>query len=505
MGEAAADLDEAHKKASFVVVITHGRSGSTLVQALLNSFDGWRIKGENMDFPRGLFQADRDMRRTLREQWRDSKSPSAPWFDSTSYDASAFRADLAQALRRQLARGAASGETTFGFKEIRFDDLTAEGPEPLLDYVEFLADALSPCKFVLLSRDIASTARSGWFAEMAPEAVEAQLRPFHDALDQIARIRPEDAFRVDYADLKTGSKRLLEMLHFLGLPQDAAKVEAVLGASHSYKGGRGAAERPLIFIPPKEWKKDIREAHQLQAAGEEEAARAIYADHVDKVRRGVILRLPAPIAHRSGVPSYTYVKAARLRFACFPIPGAAAEEILDILGEAECPGGGALAAPDPVLSVDDLENYESFAVIRDPVERFVHTFTCKIGPRFAKSEGLSPEFSDLNHFALHLREALNRSFTARNRFCRQGLWLGDRLDHLQAIYTTDEFERAVRRIEEKAGRTPARPAPPSKPSLAALSKQALNALIAFYREDYDLLGDHFDPAHAIEKWEEDQA
>ena len=505
IGETTAGPDDAQANASFVVVVTHGRSGSTLVQALLNSFDGWRIKGENMDFPRGLYQADRDMRRTLREQWRDSKSPSAPWFDSTSYDASAFRADLAQALRRQLARGAAPGETTFGFKEIRFDDMTADGPEPLLDYVDFLADALSPCKFILLSRDIAQTARSGWFAEMAPEAVEAQLRPFQGALDQIARNRPEDAFRIDYADLKVGSQRLLEMLEFLDLPQDEDRVEAVLGASHSYKGGRGAAERPLIFIPPKEWKKDIRRAHELQAEGDADAAREIYADHVEKVRRGVILRLPASIAHRSGVTSYTIVKAPRLRLAFFPVPGAAAEEVLNLLGDAENSGGDPLAVPDPSLSLDDLENYKTFTIIRDPVERFVAAFARKVGPYFAKSEGLSPDFSDLNHFALNLREAQNRSFTVRNHFCRQGLWLGDRLDYLQRVYTADDLGSAARRIAEKAGRTlPAQEAP-AKPSLAQLSRDALNALIDFYREDYALFSDHFDPTHAIEKWEEDQA
>ena len=505
MGETTAGPDDAQANASFVVVVTHGRSGSTLVQALLNSFDGWRIKGENMDFPRGLYQADRDMRRTLREQWRDSKSPSAPWFDSTSYDASAFRADLAQALRRQLARGAAPGETTFGFKEIRFDDMTADGPEPLLDYVDFLADALSPCKFILLSRDIAQTARSGWFAEMAPEAVEAQLRPFQGALDQIARNRPEDAFRIDYADLKVGSQRLLEMLEFLDLPQDEDRVEAVLGASHSYKGGRGAAERPLIFIPPKEWKKDIRRAHELQAEGDADAAREIYADHVEKVRRGVILRLPASIAHRSGVTSYTIVKAPRLRLAFFPVPGAAAEEVLNLLGDAENSGGDPLAVPDPSLSLDDLENYKTFTIIRDPVERFVAAFARKVGPYFAKSEGLSPDFNDINHFALNLENAENRSFAARNHFCRQGLWLGDRLDHLNRICRADDFDAVARMIGERAGRTLPAGEAPAKPSLAPLTREALDALIAFYRRDYDLFGSLFDPTHAIEKWEEDQA
>ena len=40
-----------------VFVITYGRSGSTLMQGILNSIDGFHIKGENNGFVFKLFES----------------------------------------------------------------------------------------------------------------------------------------------------------------------------------------------------------------------------------------------------------------------------------------------------------------------------------------------------------------------------------------------------------------------------------------------------------------
>ena len=39
-----------------VLIITYGRSGSTLLQGLLNSIDGCIVRGENYDACKGLFR-----------------------------------------------------------------------------------------------------------------------------------------------------------------------------------------------------------------------------------------------------------------------------------------------------------------------------------------------------------------------------------------------------------------------------------------------------------------
>ena len=67
-------------------VITYGRSGSTLLQGLLNSIDGMLIRGENNNVVVNLFQAHAALSLTKKKFIKDTRAPTAAWFGAGQID-----------------------------------------------------------------------------------------------------------------------------------------------------------------------------------------------------------------------------------------------------------------------------------------------------------------------------------------------------------------------------------------------------------------------------------
>ena len=91
-----------------VLIVTYGRSGSTLLQGLLNSIDGCVVRGENHNMVYRLYQAYAALLRSQEEVVKaksDGASPTNPWFGATMLDDKAFVADVAAIVRRQLLGG----------------------------------------------------------------------------------------------------------------------------------------------------------------------------------------------------------------------------------------------------------------------------------------------------------------------------------------------------------------------------------------------------------------
>ena len=504
---------------SHVVIVSHGRSGSTLLQAILNSIDGWRIWGENYDFPRGLHFAETKLRETKWEKWRDASHPSAPWFGARSYDPDAFASALGGALREQLAKGAPADAKTIGFKEIRFTDLTKDGPAPLLDYLDFLAGALKPCKFILLSRDLEQTRNSGWFRKMAPEDVAAEIEPFHAALDRVANIRSEDAFRITYDDLKADAPRLHALFEFLDVDVDREALRELLSKPHSFANRAFGEKRDIGFISPEEWHPRIKEADDLQRAGDFGGAKEIYQDHVEKVRAGRILRLPIRVAHRADARSYMYIKLDDLRLAYFYLPKNASTTIKQMMfrilknrtydWDADGSVHDVLNPTAPLLELEKLDAYFKFAVVRDPIERFISAFRNRIlhHKDGIKNGAISHDFEDINYFVAHLEHAMAHALSVQNHFSEQRLWLGGELGHLDRVYKMGETAEVKTLLEKRSGLTledsPKQTGGP-KLSHGALTRASLDTLLAYYKRDYELLADYYDPETQIARWRKER-
>lgn len=225
-----------------VLIVTYGRSGSTLLQGVLNSIPGCVIRGENFNLCEGLFLSYKAYLRTQQEHGSDSTTAdaSSPWYGALHLDVDQYVADMGAMVRAHLTRGVPSGTKLdcVGFKEIRYLSMEMHGEpeayaENLHAYLDFLARLLPGLGIVFLTREHAQVVKSAWWTTRSPDAVLAKLTQFENAVREYARDRDNCCF-IDYADVVRNDETLASLFQFLGAPYDRAQVAKVLGQRHSY-------------------------------------------------------------------------------------------------------------------------------------------------------------------------------------------------------------------------------------------------------------------------------
>ena len=206
-----------------------GRSGSTLLQGILNAFPKYLIRGENGAFILHLFRTYQSLRQTSFM----ASTPTAPqdaWFGAELTRLDEFVADAAMIITRQLLGDSKpSVIDAIGFKEIRWlpSDL---GGADLWSYLNFIALMFPFTKFILLTRNIEDIMKSGWWAiDGNPEAAAKAIEAFY----LMARHAPvKKLFELDYSDLEPESANLHRLADFLGQKYVPA-INDILALPHS--------------------------------------------------------------------------------------------------------------------------------------------------------------------------------------------------------------------------------------------------------------------------------
>lgn len=210
-----------------ILVVTYGRSGSTLLQNLLNALPGHCIRGENGNLLLPLAQAwtrlrnTPNVRRLARNRTRTG--PENPWFGAENIDDRRFGRALAQSFVREVL-APPEGTRVTGFKEIRW----AESRTSLPAMLDFARAFLPGVRIVFNTRDHAQVARSGWWAEQDPDTVRARLAAMEAQYHAYMQRHPECCLHVHYDDYVQDHAALAPLFAFLGQPFDPAMVAAVM-------------------------------------------------------------------------------------------------------------------------------------------------------------------------------------------------------------------------------------------------------------------------------------
>ena len=168
------------KDLGYVFICTYGRSGSTLLQGVLNSIPGYLIRGENRQALRHLYEMHQVLMRQKRSHSgfinRGEPLPvTHPFHGIDGYPNSAHKSFRRLALEL-LLRPEEDTRVT-GFKEIRWAD------EDVVGYVRFLRNVFPGARFVINTRDLDAVAASAWWAE-DPDA-RAKLEQAEERLAEV--------------------------------------------------------------------------------------------------------------------------------------------------------------------------------------------------------------------------------------------------------------------------------------------------------------------------------
>lgn len=215
-----------------VVVVTYGRTGSTLLQGLLNTIDGMRFLGENEGAFFHLFEYVKTIERLSCRTNVDL--PSSPFFGAGTLDTVSAKEAARAAINAYFASARQNASTgCIGFKDVRYID----HPGRLSAYLSFLEEMFEMPAFVFLWRDHAEVLRSGWWKQKDRIKAAATLETIEKQAEEFASDR-SNCFFLTYSDLNTQNSKLRSLFTFLGAAFDPDRVGAVMSIPHSYNPER---------------------------------------------------------------------------------------------------------------------------------------------------------------------------------------------------------------------------------------------------------------------------
>ena len=219
-----------------VFIITYGRSGSTLLMGLLNSIDGYVIRGENSNLLVALFRSVQRIWHAKHHHGGDqANNPTDPWWGVNELNVPKYLKDLATLIDTQLIGNIKEKPRVLGFKEIRYPWLCDE--KMLSKYLTFIKRTFPNCAFLFNFRDLNQVFRSGWWMEMGDDQksrtkdlfAQFEVESRHYAADN-----PSFCFEINYSDVANITKRVELLFEFLGEPFDREKVEQTIATPHSF-------------------------------------------------------------------------------------------------------------------------------------------------------------------------------------------------------------------------------------------------------------------------------
>ncbi|MBO0845704.1 MAG: sulfotransferase [Nocardioides sp.] len=209
----------------YLFVLTYGRSGSTLLQGILNSIPGYVIRGENAGYLKGLYAAHKRATDRKDSMPGTERGPRSSWFGIDGYDVALAEERFRELVRDALLRPASDTRVT-GFKEIRYNDANVK------ELVGFMTRVFPGARFVVNTRNLDEVAKSKWWAK-DPQAHQNLLRAEKRLLEIAEDLGPR-AYRVHYDDYVTDPRKLRGLFDWLGEEFDEVTVRSVMSEKHSY-------------------------------------------------------------------------------------------------------------------------------------------------------------------------------------------------------------------------------------------------------------------------------
>lgn len=228
-----------------LLVVTYGRSGSTLLQGVLNAIPGCVIRGENHNFCHGLYLTWQALSRTERhcqeQGLQATQRVEDPWYGAHLLSADRFLGVARNFVEQQLmGDDLAERPACLGFKEIRYLDIELSKPVPQEDYAQrlqgylrFLGKIMPQLGIIFLTRSHDQVSRSGWWKNQPPELIRHHLEAF-ERVTQGFQAEGIGTFRLDYGDLLANGPAMQSLFAFLGAKYVREDVAAVLGREHSF-------------------------------------------------------------------------------------------------------------------------------------------------------------------------------------------------------------------------------------------------------------------------------
>lgn len=181
----------------YVFVVTYGRSGSTLVQGMLNTMPRTLVRGENGLYVQHLFRAWQaaDVIRQKRKG-AAARKPTNAFFGINALT----RARFVRSAQRLVTAGILGSEDAkdfdrIGFKEVDWHEITPEETEAFFDWFD---EVCPGARFILNTRDIEQVLGSGFWQRQDADEAMAAINRVIEIQDFLRTTRPDRVHETRY-------------------------------------------------------------------------------------------------------------------------------------------------------------------------------------------------------------------------------------------------------------------------------------------------------------------
>ncbi len=189
----------------YVFVVTYGRSGSTLVQGLINSLPRTLLRGENDLYVQHLVRGF-----TAARRWRQEHAEHGAYDDTSAfYGVKAIRVYVfAQGINDVVTQSLVgkydpSDYDVVGFKEVLWHRLE---PDETEDFFVGMDEAFPGARYVLNTREVDNVIGSGFWKRADEQEVRGLVGRVTEIQEHLRQTRPDRVFDVRY-EVLTGEDR----------------------------------------------------------------------------------------------------------------------------------------------------------------------------------------------------------------------------------------------------------------------------------------------------------
>lgn len=208
---------------SFLFIVTYGRSGSTLLQTILNSISGYFIAGENENALFGLYTSYRAVCFAKETYGRNETKSNHPWYRADALDPQSYGQKLAHLFISEVIRPDENARVV-GFKEIRF----FIHPPFFEKFLQFIEIFFNPAKLIFNVRDPSEVAKSAWWNDQDTPSVTEKIQGYHAMVDEYISKYPGNSFKLNYNEYQRDLGHLRELFEFLGEPFDEDAIKRIM-------------------------------------------------------------------------------------------------------------------------------------------------------------------------------------------------------------------------------------------------------------------------------------
>lgn len=212
-----------------ILIVTYGRSGSILLQGIVNQIPDCTVRGENNNFIYPLFNSYKRLKEAkIMERKSSEKFNTAQhsWYGASQLDEEVFIEAQKNMIKTLLIGN--SKAKYYGFKEIRYFNVLNSLDE-FLSFLELVMDDVAIIFNIRNSHDVAN---SSWWKDQNKKELVQKLDKATQKYIELSK-RKENAFCFNYDRLMTDITIVEELHNFLDVKFDKNRIEQLLKIEHS--------------------------------------------------------------------------------------------------------------------------------------------------------------------------------------------------------------------------------------------------------------------------------